>query len=83
MKPFRVTERVRRVITDQLGLDDADLKLSSTLDDVGADSLDTIEIVMHLEEDFEVSITDEEAIALRTLNDIFLLLAAKGVVDQP
>ena len=57
-----VEQRVKKIVAEQLGVNEADVKIESTfVDDLGADSLDTVELVMALEEDFECEIPDEEA----------------------
>ncbi len=57
-----VEPRVKRIVAEQLGVSEADIKNESTfVDDLGADSLDTVELVMALEEEFECEIPDEEA----------------------
>ncbi len=57
-----VEQRVKRIVAEQLGVSEADIKNASTfVDDLGADSLDTVELVMALEEEFECEIPDEEA----------------------
>jgi acyl carrier protein len=57
-----VEQRVKRIVAEQLGVNEADIKTESTfVDDLGADSLDTVELVMALEEEFECDIPDEEA----------------------
>ena len=57
-----IKQRVRKIVAEQLGVNDADIKNdSSFVDDLGADSLDTVELVMALEEEFECEIPDEEA----------------------
>jgi acyl carrier protein len=57
-----VEQRVKRIDAEQLGVNEADIKIESTfVDDLGADSLDTVELVMALEEEFECEIPDEEA----------------------
>jgi acyl carrier protein len=57
-----IEQRVRKIVAEQLGANDADIKNdSSFVDDLGADSLDTVELVMALEEEFECEIPDEEA----------------------
>jgi acyl carrier protein len=55
-------QRVKKIVAEQLGINEADVKTeSSFVDDLGADSLDTVELVMALEEEFECEIPDEEA----------------------
>ncbi|PWT71683.1 MAG: acyl carrier protein, partial [Proteobacteria bacterium] len=57
-----VEQRVKKIVAEQLGVNEAEVKPESTfVDDLGADSLDTVELVMALEEEFECEIPDEEA----------------------
>jgi len=57
-----VEQRVKKIVAEQLGVNEAEIKKeSSFVDDLGADSLDTVELVMALEEEFECEIPDEEA----------------------
>jgi len=57
-----VEQRVKKIVAEQLGVNEGDIKPESTfVDDLGADSLDTVELVMALEEEFECEIPDEEA----------------------
>jgi len=57
-----VEEKVKEVIVDQLGVDENQVKPeASFIDDLGADSLDTVELVMALEEEFDIEIPDEDA----------------------
>ena len=54
--------RVKKIVAEQLGVNETDIKNESTfVDDLGADSLDTVELVMALEEEFECETPDEEA----------------------
>ena len=57
-----VEERVRKIVVDQLGVKEEEVTMdASFVDDLGADSLDTVELVMALEEEFETEIPDEDA----------------------
>ena len=57
-----IEQRVKKIVAEQLGVNEADIKNESTfVDYLGADSLDTVELVMALEEEFECEIPDEEA----------------------
>ena len=57
-----IEQRVRKIVSEQLGVNEADIKNESTfVDDLGADSLDVVELVMALEEEFETEIPDDEA----------------------
>jgi acyl carrier protein len=63
-----IEQRVRKIVAEQLGVNEADIKIdSSFVDDLGADSLDTVELVMALEEEFECEIPDEEAEKITTV----------------
>ncbi len=65
-----VDERVRRLICEQLGVKEDEVKdEASFVDDLGADSLDTVELVMALEEEFETEIPDEEAENITTVKE--------------
>ena len=63
-----VEQRVKKIIAEQLGVNEAEIKNeSSFVDDLGADSLDTVELVMALEEEFETEIPDEDAEKIKTV----------------
>jgi acyl carrier protein len=63
-----IEERVKKIIIEQLGVDEAEVKNeSSFVEDLGADSLDTVELVMALEEEFDTEIPDEEAEKITTV----------------
>ena len=63
-----IEERVKKIVCEQLGVKEEDVKASSSfVDDLGADSLDTVELVMALEEEFETEIPDEDAEKLTTV----------------
>jgi acyl carrier protein len=65
-----IVEKVKQIIAEQLGVDENDISPSSSfVDDLGADSLDTVELVMALEEGFSIEIPDEDAEKIRTVND--------------
>lgn len=64
-----IEERVKKIIVDQLGAKAEDVKPeASFIEDLGADSLDTVELVMALEEEFDIEIPDEEAEKLLQFN---------------
>ena len=57
-----IEQRVKKIVAEQLGVNESEIKIeSSFVDDLGADSLDTVELVMALEEEFECEIPDEDA----------------------
>ena len=65
-----VEEKVREIIVDQLGVDEQQVTADAAfIDDLGADSLDTVELVMALEEEFDVEISDEDAEKISKVQD--------------
>ena len=63
-------DRVKQIIVEQLGVDEGEVTAkASFVDDLGADSLDTVELVMAFEEAFEIEIPDEDAEKIRTVQD--------------
>ncbi len=65
-----IEERVKKIVCEQLGVKEAEVQLNSKfVEDLGADSLDTVELVMALEEEFETEIPDEEAEKITTVQD--------------
>ena len=63
-----IEQRVKKIVAEQLGANEADVKnASSFVDDLGADSLDTVELVMAIEEEFDCEIPDEEAEKITTV----------------
>ena len=67
---MNVEEKVRGIIVEQLGVDAEEVvATASFVDDLGADSLDTVELVMALEEEFHLEISDEDAEKIATVGD--------------
>ena len=65
-----VADKVKSIIVEQLGVDEEEVTPdASFVDDLGADSLDTVELVMAFEEAFDIEIPDEDAEKIRTVND--------------
>jgi acyl carrier protein len=65
-----VDEKVKQIIVEQLGVDEAEVTpTASFVDDLGADSLDTVELVMAFEEGFSIEIPDEDAEKIQTVKD--------------
>ena len=63
-------DKVKKIIIDQLGVDEAEVTAEAKfIDDLGADSLDTVELVMALEEEFGIEIPDEDAEKIATVQD--------------
>lgn len=65
-----VFNKVKSIIVDQLSVEDEEVKMESTfVDDLGADSLDIVELVMAFEEEFDMEIPDEDAEKIKTVGD--------------
>ncbi|MEY8204629.1 MAG: acyl carrier protein [Bermanella sp.] len=74
-----IEERVKKVVCEQLGAKEEDVKGSSRfVDDLGADSLDTVELVMALEEEFETEIPDEDAEKLTSVQEAIDFVVANS-----
>ncbi len=64
-------DRIKEIIEEQLGVDKSEITMeSSFVDDLGADSLDIVELMMALEEEFDIEIPDEEAEKISTVADV-------------
>lgn len=62
--------KVKAIVVEQLGVDEAEVKIDSTfIDDLGADSLDIVELIMAFEEEFNVEIPDDVAEKIKTVKD--------------
>ncbi|MCZ6782564.1 MAG: acyl carrier protein [Proteobacteria bacterium] len=73
-----IQSRVQDLVAEQLGLDRSDLVSGANiLDDLGADSLDVVELVMAIEETFGLEVPDEEIEALRTIGDVEKFVASR------
>ena len=71
-------ERLKKIIVEQLGVDEADIKPeASFVDDLNADSLDLVELVMSLEEEFGTEISDEDAEKIQTIGAAIAYLKGK------
>jgi acyl carrier protein len=70
MATGNVDQKVKSIIAEQLGVGEDEIKMTSSfIEDLGADSLDIVELVMAMEEEFEVEIPDEEAENIKTVQD--------------
>lgn len=70
MTATNVEAKVKSIISEQLGVKEEEIKINSSfIEDLGADSLDIVELVMQMEEEFEVEIPDEEAENIKTVQD--------------
>ncbi|MDS9470551.1 acyl carrier protein [Sporosarcina pasteurii] len=73
-----VTERVTKVIVDRLGVDESEVKAEASFrDDLGADSLDVVELVMELEDEFDMEISDDDAEKIATVGDAVSYIETK------
>ncbi|MFQ5875967.1 MAG: acyl carrier protein [Dehalococcoidia bacterium] len=83
-----VFERLKRIIIDQLGVEEEQVVLSASfVDDLNADSLDLVELVMAIEEEFSddnrrIQISDEDAEKLRTVQDALDYIKELGIEDE-
>jgi acyl carrier protein len=67
----RIVEKVKQIIREQLGVEEDEITpTASFVDDLGADSLDTVELVMAIEEAFDIEIPDNDAERMRTVQDL-------------
>ena len=81
MAEKNVEDKVKQIIVEQLGVDEGEVTPNASfVDDLGADSLDTVELVMAFEEAFDIEIPDEEAEKIRTVKDAvdYINAHAKG-----
>jgi acyl carrier protein len=73
-----VLERVTKIIVDRLGVEESEVKLEASFkDDLGADSLDVVELVMELEDEFDLEISDDDAEKIATVGDAVNYIKAK------
>ncbi|MBF0406113.1 MAG: acyl carrier protein [Candidatus Riflebacteria bacterium] len=71
-------EEIKKIVVDKLQVDEKQVSLdASFIEDLGADSLDTVELVMDLEEHFDIEIPDEEAEKLKTVQDAVTYIEEK------
>jgi acyl carrier protein len=75
----KIESKVKTIVAQQLGVDEAELSLETSFtNDLNADSLDTVELVMELEDQFDVSIPDEEAEKIQTVGQAVSYISAKA-----
>ncbi|ALA95548.1 acyl carrier protein [Leptotrichia sp. oral taxon 212] len=71
-------EKIKSIVADQLGVDEDQVtEDASFIDDLGADSLDTVELIMAFEEEFDVEIPDEDAQKIKTVKDVIEYIESK------
>jgi acyl carrier protein len=67
---MNLAEKVREIVAEQLGVDVADLKDETSFDELNADSLDVVEMIMALEEEFDLEIPDEDTEKIKTVGSV-------------
>jgi len=73
-----IEEKVRKIIVERLGVDESEVTLEASFtNDLGADSLDTVELIMELEKEFNISIPDEQAEQIQTVGDAVTYLESQ------
>ena len=73
-----VFEKIKEILVDQLDVNEDSITLESSItDDLGADSLDVVDLVMSLEEEFDVEIPDEDIESIKTVEDIVRFIESK------
>lgn len=78
-----VRDKVKQIIVEQLGVDEAQVEDSASfVDDLGADSLDIVELVMAFEEAFDVDIPDSDAEKIQTVKDAVEYIEAKAKKEE-
>ena len=71
-------DKIKSIVADQLGVDESQVtEDASFVDDLGADSLDTVELIMAFEEEFDVEIPDEDAQKIKTVKDVIDYINSK------
>ena len=71
-----VIAKIKALIVEQLGVEEGDVKIETTFEDLDADSLDIVELVMALEEEFNLEISDEEVENIKTVGDVVRYIEA-------
>ena len=65
-----VLNKIKSIVADKLSINDSDITVDTTLEDLGADSLDLVEVIMALEDEFDIEISDEVAENISTVGDL-------------
>jgi len=74
-----IAERVKKIVADKLGIDESEItQEASFANDLGADSLDTVELIMEFEKEFDISIPDEEAEKIQTVGQAISYLESQS-----
>lgn len=75
---MQIFDKVKGIVAEQLGVDANDVKMETTFDDLNADSLDVVELIMALEEEFDIEIPDEDAEKIKNVGDAVNYIKAKN-----
>ena len=76
-------DKVKKLLSEQLNIGDDKITMKSkVIEDLGADSLDVVEMLMVLEDEFNITVTDEESLQLKTVGDIVNLIDSKTKSDK-
>jgi len=79
MADASIEEKVKNIIVEQLGVSEEQVKPEAKfIEDLGADSLDTVELVMAFEEEFDITVSDEDAEKLVSVGDVFAYIAEQS-----
>jgi len=83
MPDQEIEQKVKQIIVDELGVDENEVTPNARfIDDLGADSLDTVELVMRFEEEFGIEIPDEDAEKIQSVRDAYSYIAASLAVTR-
>jgi acyl carrier protein len=75
----QIFEKMKAIVVDQLGVEEAEVTMEANfIEDLGADSLDIVELIMALEEEFEIEVPDEDAEKLITVESAIRYISTKG-----
>lgn len=75
----QIFEKMKGIVVDQLGVEEAEVTMEANfIEDLGADSLDIVELIMALEEEFEIEVPDEDAEKLTTVESAITYIMTKG-----
>lgn len=70
-----IFKRIKEIIVEELGANEEDIKLETNIaDDLGADSLDAIELIMSIEEEYDIMISDDDAMTVKTVGELVNLI---------
>ena len=74
---MEVFDKVKSIIVDQLGRKPGDVTMNTTFEDMDVDSLDVVELIMAIEDEFDITIDDEDANRFQTMNDLVEYIKGK------